>query len=252
MKHRDDVEDDELVVNQFTEGMPTTLGGFKDHPLFVTSISCFAFGLTRSPSYVLERHLLRDQIISEDARELGTFRGESVYSRSQVLQLKAAENWMRSGRVVRAGEQPLKYVKHRAVTLSRRRELEIRAGAGGANGSGEVMQGLYAERQTEKYVPPPVIDVCFLFGRHSIPIPNGVPFLRYQIHADVSSGEYREGFRRIILGTLICTRRLCFQLELHLSHVRFVFANLHRPIAYVPFIHFCYVQTKAPPKLHAK
>ncbi|KAH9013188.1 hypothetical protein EDB83DRAFT_2576942, partial [Lactarius deliciosus] len=139
--HRDDVEDDELVVNQFTEGMPTTLGGFKDHPF-----------------YVLERHLLRDQIISQDAPELGTFRGESVYSRSQVLHLKAAENWMRSGRVVCAGEQPLKYVKQRAVTLSRRRELEFRAGAEGANGSSDVMQGLYAERQTERYVPPPVID----------------------------------------------------------------------------------------------
>lgn len=139
--HRDDVEDDELVVNQFTEGMPTTLGGFKDHPF-----------------YVLERHLLRDQVLTQDAPELGTFRGEPVYSRSHVLHLKAAENWMRSGRVVRAGEQPLKYVKQRAATLNRRRELEFRAGAEGANGSGEVMQGLYAEMQTEIYVPPPVID----------------------------------------------------------------------------------------------
>ncbi|KAF8264379.1 hypothetical protein EI94DRAFT_1772689 [Lactarius quietus] len=139
--HRDDVEDDELIVNQFTEGMPTTLGGFKDHPF-----------------YVLERHLLRDQIVSQEAPELGTFRGDPVYSRSHVLQLKAAENWMRTGRVVRAGEQPLKYVKQRAATLNRRRELEIRAGAEGANGSSEVMQGLYAEGQTEIYVPPPVID----------------------------------------------------------------------------------------------
>lgn len=115
-------------------------------------------------SYVLERHLLRDQVISQDAPELGTFRGGSVYSRSQVLQLKAAENWMRSGRVVCAGEQPLKYVKQRAATLNRRRELEVRAGAEGANGNGEVMQGLYAEMQTEIYVPPPVIDVRFLFS----------------------------------------------------------------------------------------
>jgi xeroderma pigmentosum group C-complementing protein len=46
---------------------------------------------------VLERHLVRDQVISQDAHELGKFRGESVYSRSQVLHLKAAENWMRHG-----------------------------------------------------------------------------------------------------------------------------------------------------------
>jgi xeroderma pigmentosum group C-complementing protein len=32
-KHRDDVEDDELIDNQFTEGLPTTMSGFKDHPL---------------------------------------------------------------------------------------------------------------------------------------------------------------------------------------------------------------------------
>lgn len=35
-KHRDDVEDDELIVNQFTEGMPTSLSGFKDHPLYAS------------------------------------------------------------------------------------------------------------------------------------------------------------------------------------------------------------------------
>ncbi len=47
MQHRDDVEGDELVVNQFTEGIPTTLGSFKDHPLFVTSVSCFAFKVAK-------------------------------------------------------------------------------------------------------------------------------------------------------------------------------------------------------------
>ncbi|KAI0301205.1 hypothetical protein B0F90DRAFT_1628752 [Multifurca ochricompacta] len=139
--NRDDVEDDELAVNQFTEGMPTTLSGFKDHPF-----------------YVLERHLLRDQIILVDAPELGKFRGESVYPRSQVLQLKAAENWMRHGRIVRPGEQPLKHIKQRVATLNRRRELEIRAHAEGANSNDDVMQGLYAEKQTEIYAPPPVID----------------------------------------------------------------------------------------------
>ena len=108
---------------------------------------------------MLERHLLRDQVISVDAHELGKFRGEPVYSRSQVLHLKAAENWMRHGRVVRAGEQPLKYVKQRAATLSRRRELEMRSEAEGANGGGAAMQGLYSEGQTETYIPPPVVDV---------------------------------------------------------------------------------------------
>ena len=66
---------------------------------------------------------------------------------------------MRHGRVVRAGEQPLKYVKQRAATLNRRRELEIRADAEGANGGSGLMQGLYSEAQTERYIPPPVVDV---------------------------------------------------------------------------------------------
>lgn len=33
LQQRDDVEDDELASAQMTEGMPTTIAGFKDHPL---------------------------------------------------------------------------------------------------------------------------------------------------------------------------------------------------------------------------
>ncbi len=32
-QNRDDVEDEELHVNQITEQMPTTMTGFKNHPL---------------------------------------------------------------------------------------------------------------------------------------------------------------------------------------------------------------------------
>lgn len=32
-QHRDDVEDQELDAAQLMEGMPTTMGGFKDHPM---------------------------------------------------------------------------------------------------------------------------------------------------------------------------------------------------------------------------
>jgi xeroderma pigmentosum group C-complementing protein len=49
-KHRDDVEDDELIVNQFTEGMPTTMTGFKDHPLCVSCLfSDFTSCLSSNP-----------------------------------------------------------------------------------------------------------------------------------------------------------------------------------------------------------
>ncbi|KAI0333722.1 Rad4-domain-containing protein [Cubamyces sp. BRFM 1775] len=180
---RDDLEDEELQANQLTEAMPTTIAGFKDHPL-----------------YVLERHLKREEVV-DPPTELGRFRGEAVYPRANVLQLKTAENWMRQGRKVREGAQPLKWVKQRAVTVNKKRAIELaladqreRAasastskkpageGDGGLEGDGAdelvlswdagggpppgdgfaseegVMQGLYAEHQTELYRPPPVVD----------------------------------------------------------------------------------------------
>ena len=170
-----------------TEAMPTTMVGFKDHPL-----------------YVLERHLKRDEVVDPPV-ELGKFRGEPVYPRGNVLQLKTAENWMRQGRTVISGAQPLKWVKQRAVTVNKKRAIELAladqreraaasastskkpagegdgdvegdgaeelvlswdAGGGQPPGDGfaseeGVMQGLYAEHQTELYKPPPVVDVSF-------------------------------------------------------------------------------------------
>ncbi|KAI1793306.1 Rad4-domain-containing protein [Ganoderma leucocontextum] len=173
---RDDLEDEELQANQMTEAMPTTMAGFKDHPL-----------------YVLERHLKRDEVV-EPPVELGKFRGEPVYPRGNVLQLKTAENWMRQGRTIISGAQPLKWVKQRAVTVNKKRAIEmaladqrdrastsksaqstkggldetgmlavdmdsgnVESGEGFAAEEG-IMQGLYAEHQTELYKPPPVVD----------------------------------------------------------------------------------------------
>lgn len=172
-----------------TEAMPTTMAGFKDHPL-----------------YALARHLKRDEVVDPPV-EIGKFRGESVYLRGNVLQLKTAENWMRQGRTVVAGAQPLKWVKQRAVTVNKKRAIEMAladqrehaasvsasvkggtdadaqddywveadtngtndglavAGEGFASQDG-VMQGLYAEHQTELYKPPPVVGVSA--GSHAL------------------------------------------------------------------------------------
>ncbi|KAL1760246.1 hypothetical protein FB107DRAFT_287083 [Schizophyllum commune] len=146
--HRDDMEDEELNSMQMSEGMPTTLAGFKDHPL-----------------YVLERHIRQHETIHPPppaTPELGKFRGESVYPRSNVVSLKSAENWMRSeGRTVKAGEQPMKFVKLHANTVARLREIELAKDelrVAGADSAGDLMQGLYARSQTEMFVPPPVVD----------------------------------------------------------------------------------------------
>lgn len=162
--NRDDLEDDELHIHQLTEGMPTTLAGFKDHPL-----------------YVLARHLKRDQVI-DPPTELGKFRGEPVYPRSSVISLKTAENWMRQGRIVRPGCQPMKMVKQRAVTISRQREMELAVehakSEGHSAADGEAMQGLYAFSQTELYKPDPIKDGVIPkneFGNIDLYVPSMLP-----------------------------------------------------------------------------
>lgn len=112
--------------------------------------------------YVLARHLTTTQVVYPPTiKPVASFRGESVFPRSSVLNLKSAENWMRQGRVIGEGEVALKMGKVRASTKGKERELNVLRDAGTEErGEGpEVMQGLYAERQTELYVPPPVINV---------------------------------------------------------------------------------------------
>lgn len=56
----------------------------------------------------------------------------------------------------------MKFVKQRAMTINRKRAIELAQQEGE-----ESMQGLYAESQTELYRPDPVIDVSlslFTFG----------------------------------------------------------------------------------------
>ncbi|KAJ1310087.1 hypothetical protein OPQ81_006835 [Rhizoctonia solani] len=133
--HRDDVEDAELSHQRALEGLPGSIGAFKDHPI-----------------YALERHLRRDEAIYPRT-EIAHFRGEPVFPRRNVLSLKPAEGWMRQGRILRQGMQPIKMAKARASTVRKKRELELRR-----EDEGEVMVGMYAEWQTELYKPPPVIN----------------------------------------------------------------------------------------------
>lgn len=88
-------------------------------------------------------------------REIGRFKGEAVYRRSNVLQCKTAETWMRSGRQIKPRQEPLKWVKQRAVTIQKRRAQAQAA----QEGQEPALQGLYAEYQTQLYRPPPIKDV---------------------------------------------------------------------------------------------
>lgn len=74
---------------------------------------------------------------------------------------------MRQGYKIKEGAQPMKMIKQRAVTINKKRVVEMALanenGDGGGKGNeGGLMQGLYAKGQTELYIPPPVVNVSFL------------------------------------------------------------------------------------------
>ncbi|KAG8746562.1 hypothetical protein FRC10_004414 [Ceratobasidium sp. 414] len=151
--HRNDVEDAELSHQQALEGLPTSIGAFKNHPI-----------------YALERHLRKDEAIFPRT-EIAHFRGEPVFPRQSVLPLKSADGWMRQGRVLRAGMQPIKQSMARASTVRKKRELEMRREEEGR----EVTVGMYAQWQTDLYIPPPVTDTGFEFRkRQATPIITGI------------------------------------------------------------------------------
>ncbi|KAI5854252.1 hypothetical protein BZA05DRAFT_393668 [Tricharina praecox] len=138
-------------------------------------------GLKNHPELVLERHLKREEAIIPGKGHARTFTSgkgdkkleEKVYNRADVAVCKAVENWYREGRTVKVGEQPLKMVKRRAVTLARKREIEEKQREGET-----AMQGLYAEFQTELYIPPPIEDGFIptnAFGNIDVYVPTMVP-----------------------------------------------------------------------------
>ena len=153
--------------------MPTTIVGFKDHPLcgYHLSYSPLALLNCLSRSYALARHVKQNEVIYPLV-EIGKFRGEAVYPRGNVLSLKTSESWMRQGYKIKEGAQPMKMIKQRAVTTNKKRAVEMaladQDGDGSEGNEGGLMQGLYAKGQTELYIPPPVVDVSFPFPRSVI------------------------------------------------------------------------------------
>ena len=141
---RDDVEDAALDRKMAGEGMPKNVQDFKNHPI-----------------YVLERHLRANEVI-EPKREAGKFtvgigknaKVESVYRRQDVYLCRSADAWYRKGREVRAGEQPLK----RVIARNKRTDSAQIDGDADNNENEDEGVALYAEYQTNIYIPPPIID----------------------------------------------------------------------------------------------
>ncbi|KAF2669991.1 Rad4-domain-containing protein [Microthyrium microscopicum] len=138
---RDQLEDAAFIQRDISEGMPRNIEDFKGHPI-----------------YVLERHLYRDQVI-HPKREVGkvgqnnkvgnSSNLEPVYRRQDVQTVKTAEKWFRLGRKLKEGEMPLKQIKAR-------RGNDVPPDDEAAMAEPSV--GVFAQFQTEVYVPPPVKD----------------------------------------------------------------------------------------------
>lgn len=139
---RDEAEDSTLARKVAAEGIPKNVQDFKNHPV-----------------YVLERHLKHNQVIHPldvvGKVNVGSSmnpRMEPIYRRKNVHTVRSADKWYRMGRDVKAGEQPLKHAKPkkgRLPSIGPDEQVEDQQDELGA--------ALYAEFQTELYIPPPVV-----------------------------------------------------------------------------------------------
>ncbi|KAJ3036148.1 hypothetical protein HK097_003902 [Rhizophlyctis rosea] len=143
-------EEEGMKEGVVKEAMPTSLAGFKDHPL-----------------YALERHLKKHEIIwpSGVKYSIGRFKNDNVYPRALVKELRTPESWLRLGRQVIPDEQPIKFVKAHAATINRKRMIEMKkmeeedTGVLRTEEDGDPEKsGVFGEWQTREFVPESVVD----------------------------------------------------------------------------------------------
>ncbi|CAO3614709.1 unnamed protein product [Cunninghamella echinulata] len=138
-RKRDELEQESFMNLHQHQRMPTSLKEFKNHPL-----------------YALECHLKKFEVIypMDDASiVIGHIKGERIFPRSCVHELRTRETWMKKGRIISKNQLPIKQVQARAFTLEKKRLQED------AKLHGEVLlSDCYGYWQTEPYQPPPVID----------------------------------------------------------------------------------------------
>ncbi|KAK9377943.1 uncharacterized protein V1513DRAFT_435670 [Lipomyces chichibuensis] len=140
----DQMEDAALLKKEASEELPNNIQDFKGHPIFV-----------------LERHLRQSEVIypkvpcgAISAGRSKSNETEPIYRRRDVKLLRSAMQWYKIGRQVKIGEQPMKHIKKRSLPKSRSGMLSDEDD--GIEEDEEV--ALYADFQTELYIPPPVIN----------------------------------------------------------------------------------------------
>ncbi|KAI4259290.1 MAG: hypothetical protein LQ352_000830 [Teloschistes flavicans] len=135
-----------------------------------------------SAEYVLARHLRREEAIPPGTEAVKYFtagkgddaKEEPVYLRKDIVICRTGESWHKEGRQILSKMAPLKMVPIRAVTLTRKREVEEAEREGGE----KLKQGLYSWEQTEWIIPPPIIDGLIpknAYGNMDCFVPTMVP-----------------------------------------------------------------------------
>lgn len=136
----------------------------------------------QSAEFVLEQHLRREEAIvpgAEPVKMFKTGKGDKakefpVFLREDVAVCKTVESWHKEGRAIKEGEQPMKHVPMRAVTLVRKREMEDALKETGE----KLKQGLYAQEQTDWIIPPPLENGVIpknAYGNMDVYVPTMVP-----------------------------------------------------------------------------
>ncbi|GAN08258.1 rad4-domain-containing protein [Mucor ambiguus] len=133
---QDHLEFEEMEKQQTRQVMPSSIGGFKNHPV-----------------YALERHLLKYEVLHPREPILGSIRGEKIYPRANVKTVSTAETYRKLGKQIKEGEQPAKMVKANVFTLEKKRIKEQAKQEGH-----DLLVACYGDWQTEPFVPLPVID----------------------------------------------------------------------------------------------
>lgn len=136
MEAREEKELESLALAD-RRSLPSTVEGFRKHPLFA-----------------LHRHIGKYQVLRPGSKPLGMHRGEPYYSREDVCDVHTSDRWRRLGRQVVEDEvaNPAKRMKKRTITDDK--ELDNND----CGTSADLLSCFYGYWQTEEWTPPAAKD----------------------------------------------------------------------------------------------
>jgi xeroderma pigmentosum group C-complementing protein len=175
MSDADQIEDTELAHAEAKEPMPKNIADFTDHP-----------------TYALERHLRRNEVLvtmhaigrvaaGRDPTSPGGKKMENIYRRRDVKIARSAHAWYRLGRDIKKHEQPVKTVAPKDRP--------------GDEGDERAATNLYTEDQTKLYVPPRIVNGLVpknKYGNLDIFVPSMIP--NGGVHLPCKSFDSNSGY----------------------------------------------------------